>query len=696
MKRSLRAKIVLPTLGLFILTTAFSVWFIQSQTAAALKASVEESIAKGLDTVMVGQDSLTSAIFQDLEGMSAIPPLLALLGPELPAERRAAIEEELLFSFNNRPFFKNKTYAYLNVLTTDGTILVSAGKGNPGSAAVSEDVLQKALQSGKAVGYPLVFDKNGKQLPSLVESRDKKTLVIPFAVPVAGSNGRAAGVVQAGVFYDVFVRDYLAPLRIGKEGHAFSATGNGELLYHPAPTQVMSPLTPNSLTPKMVKQHNGRLEYSWSGYDWIAIYKTSPLTNWTTIVKIRTDEVFTPIRDIAIQALVINLAQLTIAGLCLLFISGRIVRSLRKTVDYAELVAQGKLDHPLDVDTRDEVGTLANALRRMVANLRGMIAASQSAAEEAKAQTKRAEDAVREAEESRKQAEKARTEGVHQAAGQLEALVESLNTHNRGLRDRITQAAAGADKQRRKAEESVRALGNMNGTVHNVAHSAGNASHSAEEAEALAEGGAKAVADVAASIQNVNTQTRKLKESLNALGVRAEGIGKVLDVISDIADQTNLLALNAAIEAARAGEAGRGFAVVADEVRKLAEKTMAATHEVGESVKTIQEGTRGNIRIMDETSQTVDLTSSLAESAGASLREIVTSVKANAAHVGDITAASEEQDRTSRDITRSVEDISGISLSTADLMTQAQDNLTRVTETITALHNLLQELKRVQ
>lgn len=56
---------------------------------------------------------------------------------------------------------------------------------------------------------------------------------------------------------------------------------------------------------------------------------------------------------------------------------------------------------------------------------------------------------------------------------------------------------------------------------------------------------------------------------MESLGTAAKEIGKVIDVISDIADQTNLLALNATIEAASAGDAGKGFAVVAKEVKEL-------------------------------------------------------------------------------------------------------------------------------
>ncbi|MCP1356072.1 methyl-accepting chemotaxis protein [Aneurinibacillus migulanus] len=61
-------------------------------------------------------------------------------------------------------------------------------------------------------------------------------------------------------------------------------------------------------------------------------------------------------------------------------------------------------------------------------------------------------------------------------------------------------------------------------------------------------------------------------------------VGKVINLIKQVADQTNLLALNAAIEAARAGDAGRGFAVVADEVRKLASSTRDNVEEISKNL----------------------------------------------------------------------------------------------------------------
>ncbi len=77
------------------------------------------------------------------------------------------------------------------------------------------------------------------------------------------------------------------------------------------------------------------------------------------------------------------------------------------------------------------------------------------------------------------------------------------------------------------------------------------------------------------AIQNMADELGQTSALVLGLADKSREVGRVLDVIRNIADQTNPLALNAAIEAARAGESGRGFAVVADEVRALAHRTRA-------------------------------------------------------------------------------------------------------------------------
>jgi methyl-accepting chemotaxis protein len=284
-------------------------------------------------------------------------------------------------------------------------------------------------------------------------------------------------------------------------------------------------------------------------------------------------------------------------------------------------------------------------------------------------------------------------ERMTETAHRLESVVEGVTTASEELSAQIAHSSRGSEEQAHRVEETSTAMGKMNATVLAVAQNASRAAETADSARRKADDGAQAVTQVVRGIGEVQSVALELKTDMAALGGQAEGIGRILNVISDIADQTNLLALNAAIEAARAGEAGRGFAVVADEVRKLAEKTMAATKEVEGAIRGIQEGARKNVANVEQAVSKIDAATGLAGKSGETLTEIVSLVDLTTDQVRAIAAASGQQSAASQEIGRSIEDVNRISAKTSDAMrqsAQAVDELARQAQVLKGLIDLMQ------
>lgn len=354
-------------------------------------------------------------------------------------------------------------------------------------------------------------------------------------------------------------------------------------------------------------------------------------------------------------------------------------------------IAAGDLDVRFDPN-RPEIGVFG-AMKQMVATLKGKIDESEQKGREAREESERARQAMRQADDARALAERAKAEGMLQAAGELEGVVEVVSSASEELSAQIEQSSRGAEEQARRVSEAATAIEEMNATVLEVAHNAARAADTSEEARKQAQEGSREVASVIRGINDVREQALSLRGDMMALGQQAEGIGKVLGVISDIADQTNLLALNAAIEAARAGDAGRGFAVVADEVRKLAEKTMTATREVGEAVQGIQESTRKNMTAVDRSSRTIDDATTLAGRAGGALERIVRLVDEASHQVQSIATASQQQTSASEEISRSAEQVATISSETSQAMGQAAVAMSELAHQSQVLQKLIMEMK---
>jgi methyl-accepting chemotaxis protein len=279
-------------------------------------------------------------------------------------------------------------------------------------------------------------------------------------------------------------------------------------------------------------------------------------------------------------------------------------------------------------------------------------------------------------------------ERIAKAAAAANTVSDQVASASEELAAQIEQSSRGSEEQRSRTAEAATAMEEMNSTVMEVAKSASSAAELAERTKARAKHGSELVDTVVATINLVREQADILKADMGKLGEQAEGIGQIMNVISDIADQTNLLALNAAIEAARAGDAGRGFAVVADEVRKLAEKTMAATKQVGDSILAIQHSAQNNIKSTEHTAESIAKSTDMAQKSGEALSEIVDMVDQTADQVRGIATASEEQSAASEEISRSTEDINRIAGETSEAMIQSG-------QAVSDLARLAQELRTI-
>ena len=244
------------------------------------------------------------------------------------------------------------------------------------------------------------------------------------------------------------------------------------------------------------------------------------------------------------------------------------------------------------------------------------------------------------------------------STGQLAAAAEELST--------ITeQSNSGVVRQQSETQQVATAMNEMSATVTEVAQNAANAATAAQEADDASKAGSDVVNTTVATINELAGEVMRTGEVIENLKQDSVSIGKVLDVIRDIAEQTNLLALNAAIEAARAGEQGRGFAVVADEVRTLASRTQQSTQEINEMIERLQNGANEAVDVMEHGRNMAEESVEQAAKAGQAL-ESITSVVDNIKGMNiQIASAAEEQSATAEEINRNIVNISDIAQETS-------------------------------
>ena len=238
-------------------------------------------------------------------------------------------------------------------------------------------------------------------------------------------------------------------------------------------------------------------------------------------------------------------------------------RNIGKITGSVEAISEGDLSGELDIKAKrfpDETVGIANSINLMAENLRNLVSHIRLASGQ-----------------------------VSDSAHTLSSTTLEVNATTEEIAKALEQISHGAEIQAEMSGKGSTLIHELAVSVELVAKRAKESAQSARDTTATAQQGtdlAKQTMDLMKEFLDTVEYTGQQFAELNG---KLQQVGKIADLIVEIARQTNMLALNASIEAVRAGEYGKGFTVVAEEVRKLADGTSRSASEIIDLVALIKE-----------------------------------------------------------------------------------------------------------
>ncbi len=334
--------------------------------------------------------------------------------------------------------------------------------------------------------------------------------------------------------------------------------------------------------------------------------------------------------------IVIVITAIALSVLIAIRLTNSFVRPIKEIESAADEMANGNLHVSVSYTGHDELGQLADSIRKMTENIRviikditicltemanGNFNIHSTASDSYQGEYIAIHDSISRLRNNMNQT----LLEINQAAGQVDSGGLQVSNSAQAL-------AQGATEQAASVEELAASFSDISSQIANTVE---HTKIAKEENQYTHD-----------QIEVCSSHMNHMLDAMQAIEEKSQEIHKVIKAIEDIAFQTNILALNAAVEAARAGEAGKGFAVVADEVRSLATRS--------------QEASKSTATLIDDTVHAVAVGTQLSNDTNKALHDVTLSAQKVLKEMTLISDATEVQSSSIAQVTIGIDQISSV------------------------------------
>ena len=319
-----------------------------------------------------------------------------------------------------------------------------------------------------------------------------------------------------------------------------------------------------------------------------------------------------------LNTLILIIIVVSVVGLSIAIVIGYlvaffgIVKPMRQFASVStEIAKTGNFSKTIDIKNNDEIGEAANAINLMVSNtkeafteIEGLFSKVADGDLTARIHKEFRGDIGRSAAHISTSLQK-----LSETFKGLLVEVQRMASASSQVESAISQVADGAKEQLSATQEISQQMQENSDISNDVNEKARNTSDMAREAAKISDHG--------------KSESIEMMRVVEKIENNSEEIGKISDLIDEIAQQTNMLSLNASIEAARAGEQGRGFSVVATEVGKLAERSGSSVKDISELTEVARNEASGGAERMKELKEEMEKISETINSVEKMMLEIV-------------------------------------------------------------------------